>query len=299
MGDGVRSSTVSEREALVALLRRGRRPWHECAELVLEPGGAMLALERALGERTGQGVLLAEDPAPALARARAEIASWEAAGIELLTVLDPGYPRNLRLVHDQPPLIFVAGRLEPGDERSIAVIGSRRASSEGLQDAAAIARHLAAEGWTVVSGLALGIDAAAHRAALDVDGRTIAVIGTGLSHAYPPQHAELQALIATRCAVVSQFWPESRPSRQSFPLRNAVMSGLARASVIVEASPRSGARVQARLALAHGRPVFLTRRLLAQSWARELAARPGVHVVSEPRAITDLVERLDDRTLTG
>ncbi len=146
--------------------------------------------------------------------------------------------------------------------------------------------------FTVISGLAAGIDTAAHRAALQAGGRTIAVIGTGLGRAYPPQNADLQREIASTGAVVSQFWPDAGPSRQSFPLRNSVMSGLTLATVIVEAAATSGARVQARLALAHGRPVFLADSLLSQVWARELADRPGTHVFCAPTEITDAIDRL-------
>jgi DNA processing protein len=145
----------------------------------------------------------------------------------------------------------------------------------------------------VVSGLAAGIDTAAHRAALEVGARTVAVIGTGLRHAYPPENAALQRRIAAGAAVVSQFWPETPPARASFPMRNAVMSGFALATVVVEASHRSGARLQTRLALAHGRPVFLLAPLLAQTWARELAQRPGVHVVTEAAQITTTIDRLN------
>ena len=146
-------------------------------------------------------------------------------------------------------------------------------------------------GYTVVSGLAAGVDAAAHREALAAGGRTVAVIGTGLQHSYPPENAELQQQLAASSAVVSQFWPETEPSRAGFPMRNAVMSGLALGTAIVEASVTSGARIQARRALAHGRPVFLARALISQPWARELAARPGVHVYDEPDEITAALER--------
>ncbi|MHB1836553.1 MAG: DNA-processing protein DprA [Solirubrobacteraceae bacterium] len=289
---------MSEREALVALLRLDRRPWSEYREYVEDRGGAGLALERELTEPGGQGILLAEDPASLLTRAHEEIERWEASGIRLLTVLDSEYPRNLRLVHDHPPLLFVRGELKPEDDRSIAVVGSRSASTDGIRASTAIAQGLVAGGWTVVSGLALGIDAAAHRAALEAGGRTVAVIGTGLWRTYPPDHTELQRSIADRCAVVSQFWPEAPPSRRSFPLRNAVMSGMARATVVVEASHRSGARIQARLALAHGRPVLLMQRLLTQAWAEELAQRPGVYVVAGASEISAVVDRLDDGALT-
>ena len=176
--------------------------------------------------------------------------------------------RTSRTVHDRPPLLFVAGRLTTADERSVAVIGARRASDEGRAVAAEFAAELTAAGWVVVSGLAAGIDTAAHRAALEHGGRTLAVIGTGLQHSYPPENAELQRTIAQRGAVISQFWPDSPPTRQSFPMRNAVMSGISRGSVLIEASERSGARVQARLALAHGRPVFLHERVTGTGLGR-------------------------------
>jgi DNA processing protein len=221
-----------------------------------------------------------------------EIAAWEAEGIKLVSVLDASYPENLRAVDDRPPLLSVAGELKPEDARSVAVIGSRRATEEGLAAARAIAAQLVAHGFTVTSGLAAGIDTAAHAAALARGGRTIAVIGTGLRHAYPPQNAELQRRIATDCAVVSQFWPDDPPSRRSFPMRNAVMSGMTLATVIVEASRTSGSRVQSRLALARGRPVFLREAILDQEWARELATRSGVHVFRDPDEVSGAVERL-------
>jgi DNA processing protein len=121
----------------------------------------------------------------------------------------------------------------------------------------------------------------------------VAVIGTGLARSYPPQNRALQADIATRCAVISQFWPEAPPTKRSFPMRNAVMSGLALATVVVEASETSGARMQARLALAQGRPVFLIEDLVErQPWAQQAARRPGTHVIRDPAEITRALERL-------
>lgn len=209
-----------------------------------------------------------------------------------MTVLDPDYPVNLRTVHDRPPLLFVAGALEPDDTRSLAVIGSRTPTETGILRAQAIAGYLADSGYAVISGLAAGIDTTAHTTALSRQARTIAVIGTGINHAYPPENAELQKTIAAQGAVVSQFWPDAPPTRISFPMRNAVMSGLALGSVIVEASETSGTRVQARLALAHGRPVFIARPLVEQDWARALAARPGTTVFNSPDEIIAAVERL-------
>jgi DNA processing protein len=275
-------SARAETAALVALLRSDRRPWSEYAVSIEQSGGVAAVLQEELG-------LLASQETQAAA---ADLARWNDQGIGALSVLDPGYPDNLRAVHDRPPLIFIAGRLGQADSRAVAVIGSRRASPGGLGRAKAISTQLVAEGYTVASGLAAGIDSAAHLAALDSGGRTIAVIGTGLLKCYPPQNAALQARIASECAVISQFWPEAPAARKSFPLRNAVMSGISLATVVVEASPTSGARTQARLALAHGRPVLLADSLLRQDWARELSRRPGTHVVGSPNEVTEVVGRI-------
>ncbi len=281
-----------ETAALVALLRSGRRPWLQYAELVEDAGSALGILEQELASSLPQGTLFGSDHSRPLKAAASEIAEWRGRGIDILTVLDAGYPENLRAVHDRPPLIFVSGRLRPQDARSIAVVGARKAAPAGVQLARTIAGELVAEGYTVVSGLAAGIDTAAHTAALAASGRTLAVIGTGLERCYPPENQALQRRIAFECAVISQFWPDAPPSRRSFPMRNAVMSGLTLGTVVVEASQTSGSRMQARLALAHGRPVFLHASLLDQQWARECAARPGAHVVTSSEEITRTVSSL-------
>jgi DNA processing protein len=280
-------SSPSEAAALVVLLRTGARPWQQYADLVEQAGSALAVLDR---ERGGQGSLFAADDADA--DAAADVDAWRREGIALVSVLDAEYPHNLRTVHDRPPLIFVDGVLRARDSRSIAVIGAREATSVGRAAAADIARHLVEQGYTVVSGLATGIDAAAHTAALAHEGRTVAVIGTRLKRVYPPQNAALQRRIARQGAVVSQFWPDAPPTRRTFPMRNALMSGMTLASVVVEASQTSGARMQARLALEQGRAVFLLEPLLSESWARELARRPGTRVVRAAHEITATVERL-------
>lgn len=283
---------VTETAALVALLRTGSQPWSVYADAVEERGSALLVFQDEIALRHPQVSLFADDADELLSRAEADVRGWSRRGMTLLTVLDSAYPENLRAVHDRPPFIFVAGRLQQADSRSVAVVGARMASSRGRAQTNAIAEHLIEEGYVVASGLAAGVDTAAHTAALASGGRTIAVIGTGLGRAYPPENAELQRRIAAQCAVISQFWPDSPPSRRSFPMRNAVMSGISLATVVVEASHTSGSRMQARLALAHGRPVFLLESLLDQDWARECAARPGAHVVRRPSDVTTVVERL-------
>jgi len=172
------------------------------------------------------------------------------------------------------------------------VIGSRSASPAGLERARAVVEHLVARSYAVVSGLAAGIDSAAHTTALDCGGRTIAVIGTGIQRCYPPANAELQRRIAAEGAVISQLLPDEGPTRGHFPKRNAVMSGIALATVVVEAGMTSGARTQVRFARAQGRPVFLAEALLEQRWARELAEQSGVHAFDSPEEIVAAVDRV-------
>jgi DNA processing protein len=271
-----------EAVALVALLRSRKRPAELYADLVEETGGARQILEEEHG-------LLAPQLLDAADR---EVAQWATEGFRLVTLLDPDYPENLRAVHDRPPLLFLQGRIEPRDRRSVAVIGSRRASPAGLARAKAIAEDLVASGYTIASGLAAGVDTTAHLAALAGGGRTMAVVGTGLRHAYPPRNAPLQRTIAAEGAVISQFWPDTPPSRQNFPQRNVVMSGITLATIVVEATRTSGARTQVRAALAHARPVLIAGALLDEQWAKDLAARPGVYVIRSLQELGDVIARL-------
>jgi DNA processing protein len=280
--------TDEDRVALIALARQVGLDAPGLAERV-ETVGPDEALADALGQTTS---LLPEQPGPLLDRARADLERWRTAGVRTVTVLDAGYPENLRAVHDRPVLIFVAGELADADRRAIAVVGSRAAGDAQLDAARMIAGDLVASGHTVVSGLAAGIDTAVHNAALNHHGRTLAVIGAGHEHAYPPENATLQRELVRDHGVVSPFWPDTPPSADGFRRRNGVMSGLSRGTVIVAAGPRSGTRVQARLALAHGRPVFLLPDLLAQSWAAELSARPNVHVVASAAEVIWITNRL-------
>lgn len=209
----------------------------------------------------------------------------------LLTVLDDGYPANLRMIHDHPPFLFVRGTIGPADDRAIAVVGTRRPSEDGLRVATGIAGALAGRGITVVSGLAEGIDTAAHAGALNAGGRTLAVFGTGISRLYPASNRSLARAIAASGATLSQFWPEMAPSRWSFPARNIVTSGLGIGTVVVEAGPTSGARQQAHHALRHGKRLFLLRRLVEhQPWARELMKTPGVVAIDGVEDVLAVVE---------
>jgi len=289
------ADSLRDAAALLILVRSGRLAADRYASLVEDAGSGLAVLERERLQAAPQTSFFADpvaDLQAELARVENEIATWRAQGLRLHTVLDAGYPEALRAVHDRPPLVFVAGRLKPRDGRAVAVIGSRDASPLGLKTAAEIAAELVAQRFTVVSGLAAGIDTAAHTAALKRGGRTIAVIGTGLSRCYPSANVILQRRIAAECAVISQFEPAVGPSAETFRARNAVISGLSLASVIVEADHRSGTRIVARCALAQGRPVFLLESLLEQRWARELAEHPAVHVAGNPAELAATVERI-------
>lgn len=212
------------------------------------------------------------------------------AGADLMTVLDDNYPANLRLVHNLPPFLFVRGTLESKDSLSVCVVGTRQATSSGLRQASGIAAQLAKRDVTVVAGLARGIDTSAHRAALNTGGRTIAVIGTGILNCYPKENLDLSERIAGQGALVSQFMPSSPPRRSHFPVRNITMSGIAQGTIVVEASATSGAKMQARLAIEHGKQVFLMRSLVTlQPWAQDYLKRPRVFEIS---GIQDILPRL-------
>lgn len=282
---------VRERAAVLALLARRPLPWNRLAGAIEEEGSALRFLQQIEAD-CGERLFPLAGRRVSLDQLEELVQTWAGEGIALHTVLDPTYPVNLRTVHDRPPALFVRGALEARDERSVAVVGTRSASQPALDSARRLARELVAAGHVIVSGLAAGIDTAAHSATIAAGGRTVAVIGTGLHHAYPSQNAELQRRLARESAVVSQFWPGQGPRRWTFPRRNAVMSGLARATVVVEASHTSGARMQARLGLEHGRPVFLMEPLLEHAWAREFAERPGAYVVGGGDEVIGGLERL-------
>ncbi|WP_409074228.1 DNA-processing protein DprA [Micromonospora chalcea] len=275
--------------ALVALLRRPGARWTEIAAEVLAEGSALPVLRRQLG---ADETLFADDPMrDALDAARTELQAWAADGIGIHTLLDDTYPARLRDIHQMPPVVFTRGALAE-DRRAVAVVGTRKPTDQGIGIAETCATALAESGITVVSGLAAGIDTAAHTAALRAGGRTVAVIGTGVNRYYPAGNRSLQNQIVKDGLVLSQFWPEAPPGKHTFPMRNAVMSGYAAATVVVEAAYRSGARMQARLALQHGRPVVLADSLLQHDWAREYAKRPGVYVVSTANQLVATVDHI-------
>ena len=195
--------------------------------------------------------------APVAADALAATRAWLAdSRHELIAWDDPDYPRQLLDLPDAPPVLYLVGRRELLARASIAIVGSRHATPQGVDNAKAFASVLSAAGLTIVSGLALGIDTAAHRGALDHAGSTIAVIGTGPDRVYPARNRDLAHAIAERGAIVSEFAPGTPPRKEHFPRRNRLLSGLARGVLVVEATLSSGSLITARLAGEQGRDVF-------------------------------------------
>lgn len=225
-----------------------------------------------------------------LVRAGREEARAACLGIAIVTLADDPYPALLREIADPPPVLYMRGDLEPDDEVRLAVVGSRRASRYGLSVADGIGAALAQRGIAVVSGLARGIDAAAHRGALRAGGRTIAVLGSGLERLYPAEHARLADEIRGRGAVVSEYPLDVSPLPQLFPRRNRVISGLSAGTIVVEAAKASGALGTAHLAIEQGRELYVVpgNILSETSEGTNNLLRQGVaHVVTSSQDIVD------------
>jgi len=186
----------------------------------------------------------------------AELGRIAAFGAEVLTMESPEYPRLLREIHDPPIVLYVWGKLAEGDRHAISIVGSRQTSAYGLDCAKKLSYQLAYAGLTVVSGLARGIDTAAHLGALAARGRTVAILGSGLNRFYPAENLGLAEKIAASGAVVTEFPMETPPDQQSFPIRNRIVSGWASGLLVVEAGANSGALITANQAAEQGRTVY-------------------------------------------
>lgn len=211
--------------------------------------------------------------------------------IDILSVVDEWYPSPLGKIYDPPSLLYCRGDLLPRDNLAIAIVGTRHATPYGLRQAERLARGLALSGFTIVSGLARGIDAAAHRGALNAGGRTIAVLGSGLLNVYPPEHAELSLEIAASGAVLSEFPLLQAPKRGAFPQRNRIISGLSLGLIVVEAAERSGALISAHQAVDQNREVFAVPGPIDQraSVGCHQLIREGATLV---RSVEDVIEQL-------
>lgn len=212
---------------------------------------AWLSVE-GVGEQTA--ARLAEGPD--LKSANLELERIRSLGVDLIPITSRRYPHNLKSIHDAPLVLYDSGGLSDADQNAVAIVGARDASGYGVKMATYLARELAAAGVTVVSGLALGIDAAAHRGALAAGGRTIAVLGCGIDCDYPKANLKLRSEIKQAGTVLTEFAPGIEPKASHFPQRNRLISGLALGVVVVEADMKSGSLITARLALEQGREVF-------------------------------------------
>ena len=184
------------------------------------------------------------------------MAKLDAAGIRVLTLAEEAYPLELKRIYDPPPVLYWRGCRLPGEGLKIAIVGTRRATAYGLKVAAELAADLAVAGVGVVSGLARGIDAAAHRGALQGQGATWGILGCGVDVIYPPEHRELYRQVMDSGAIISEFPPGTPPDAGHFPARNRIISGLTSGTVVVEAAAKSGALITADLALEQNRDVF-------------------------------------------
>ncbi len=222
---------------------------------------AVLAVSQTDLIRTGCSAELADrikqEPEPTSRRQiERQISIAERRKIQVLNICDHDYPERLKTIPDPPPLLYVSGTLAKADEVAVAIVGGRRATACGLLITEEIARDLAGYGITVLSGLARGIDAAAHRGALAGKGRTIAVLGCGIDRTYPPEHAALRRTIEDHGAVISELPIGAPPQSHHFPRRNRILSGMSMGVLVTEAALKSGSLITAKLALEQGRDVF-------------------------------------------
>jgi DNA processing protein len=253
--------TPEERQALVALsMVPGVGPGR-IRSLLARFGAATAALtapRKALAEVPGIGpqtatAIASFDDHPAV---EAQFRRAVQAGATLVTTQEEPFPRLLREIYDPPAFLWVQGTLFPADEQAIAIVGTRRATDYGKRVAHEFAAALAGQGFTIISGLAYGIDAAAHRGALEAGGRTLAVLGSGVDRIYPSRHLSLAREIAAHGALLSEYPMGAEPEAPNFPRRNRIISGLSRGVLVVEAHETGGALITARMAQEQNREVF-------------------------------------------
>lgn len=222
------------------------------ADQVLAAAPAELRTVEGIGAKLAQRIAIAQEEVDV----QALVQLCREQSINISTSDADGYPKPLLNIPDPPPVLFQQGTLEPRDELAIAIVGSRHATQYGKAQAERLAGSLARAGFTIVSGLARGIDAAAHRGALAAGGRTLAVLGSGLMNIYPSEHQELAVEIRRSGALISENPPHTPPVSGAFPQRNRIITGLSLGVIVVEASAHSGALISARHAMEQGREVF-------------------------------------------
>jgi DNA processing protein len=277
--DNVRLSLVS---GVGPLLRKALLERFGSAAAVLAASRDELQSVEGIGPKISARILAAHDEIDA--ERELQIAAEHA--IDVLTEASSDYPRPLRQIHDPPGVLFRRGKPNAQDEMAVAIVGTRHATRYGLAQAERLAASLARMGFTVVSGLARGIDAAAHRGALEAGGRTIAVLASGLLEIYPPEHEKLADEVVASGYLISEAPPRMQPLSGAFPQRNRIISGLSVGTIVIEAADRSGALITARHAYEQGREVFAVPGPIDSRVSR------GCHALIKDGA--KLVESIDD-----
>jgi DNA processing protein len=222
------------------------------SEAVLQAAPSQLREVQGVGPKLTGKILAARDTIDP----EQLIADCQAHGVTILTDADDAYPVLLKQIYDPPAVLFVRGQFRPQDGMAVAIVGTRHGTPYGMRQAERLGSALALAGLTIVSGLARGIDSAAHRGALAAGGRTIAVLGSGVLNIYPPEHDRLAESVTASGAVISEAPPHASPQSGVFPQRNRIISGLSLGVIVVEAADRSGALITARLAMEQNREVF-------------------------------------------
>lgn len=279
---------VHERAALLALLSSGSSSWNAITKKVIAAGSAQAVAD--LDGLSQMGLFDAESQwDQEIEKWSHQINAWEVDGLALTTITGDDFPSRLLDVKQPPPLLFSRGGFDSSDADGISIIGSRKASADGLKAARSYARELSAAGVVIISGLAAGVDTQAHQGVLEVNGRTVAVVGTGLNKFYPAENQDLQTRIGDTGLLLSQFLPDAPPTKISFPLRNALMSAWGQATLVIEAGEQSGARLQARLAVEQGRKLLLHDRLVGEVWAQTYLQQGVAQLVANAADVLTLL----------
>lgn len=221
-----------------------------------------------------------------------ELKALERLRLSVVTYLDDDYPSRLKTIPDPPPLLYVSGTLDRADHHAVAIVGARHATPAGRLVTEQLSRDLASIGFTVVSGLARGVDAAAHRGALAAQGRTVAVLGCGIDRTYPPEHQALRKQIEANGAVVTEFPLGAYPHGYHFPRRNRLISGMCLGVVVTEAAIQSGSLITARLAAEQGREVFAV-----PGFVREENSRGPNGLIKQGAKLVENIEDILDELL--
>ncbi len=260
--------------------------------------------------RASRSELVAAGLAPAVAQSIASGCAFEdavaqrekmiQAGAELIPLTDPRYPPRLKEIFDPPPLLYARGRVELLGSLMLAVVGTRRPTPYGMAATGRLARDLSSAGLTIVSGMARGIDTAAHRGALDTQGGTVAVFGCGVDELYPVENRKLAKEIADKGLIVSEFPMGTPPYPQNFPVRNRIVSGMSAGVLVVEGGEYSGSAITAKLAAEHNREIFAVPGNITSkmSWAPNLLIKQGAKLVQEWNDVVAELPSEDRRRLS-